>query len=149
MIYDPMRDELFSARRGGGARLNGAAIKPSEATALANSTVEVGWNVRAGVGEIPRSPAPRRALGRGAVPHRLGRARRRLCRRRTARRLRRSITSTPGIASPRSCWFAKRAATSATFSSGEGLTKGNPLIACAPGVKDALISAAAIEGIVL
>ena len=35
------------------------------------------------------------------------------------------------------------------FLSGEGLTKGNPLIACAPGVKDALISAAAIEGIAL
>lgn len=35
------------------------------------------------------------------------------------------------------------------FLSGEGLTKGNPLIACAPGIKDALVSAAAIEGIVL
>src|SRR5208283_3847805 len=49
VIYDPMRDELFSARRGGGARLNGAAIKPSGATALANSTVEIGWNMRSGV----------------------------------------------------------------------------------------------------
>ena len=35
------------------------------------------------------------------------------------------------------------------FLGGEGLTKGNPLIACAPGVKDALISAVEIEGIVL
>ena len=35
------------------------------------------------------------------------------------------------------------------FLSGEGLTKGNPLIACAPGVKDALISAVAIDGIIL
>ena len=30
---------------------------------------------------------------------------------------------------------------------GDGLTKGNALIACAPGVKDALIAAAAFEGI--
>ena len=35
------------------------------------------------------------------------------------------------------------------FLSGDGLIKGNPLIACAPGVKDALVSAVAIEGIVL
>ncbi len=35
------------------------------------------------------------------------------------------------------------------FLAGEGLRKGNPLLACAPGVKDALIAAAAIEGLVL
>ena len=35
------------------------------------------------------------------------------------------------------------------FLAGDGLAKGNPIIACAPGLKDALVSAAAIEGIVL
>ena len=35
------------------------------------------------------------------------------------------------------------------FLAGEGLTKGNPLIACAPELKDALVSAVAIEGIAL
>ena len=35
------------------------------------------------------------------------------------------------------------------FLAGEGLTKGNPIIACAPGVKDALIAAVELEGIVL
>ncbi|HTR11951.1 MAG TPA: inositol monophosphatase family protein, partial [Roseiarcus sp.] len=35
------------------------------------------------------------------------------------------------------------------FLAGEGLLKGNPLIACAPGLKDALIAAVAMEGIVL
>ena len=29
VIYDPMRDELFSSRRGGGARLNGALMRAS------------------------------------------------------------------------------------------------------------------------
>lgn len=33
------------------------------------------------------------------------------------------------------------------FLKGDGLTRGNPLIASAPGVKDALIAAAAFEGV--
>ncbi len=33
------------------------------------------------------------------------------------------------------------------FLSGEGLRKGNSILACAPGVKDALLAAAAIEGL--
>ena len=33
------------------------------------------------------------------------------------------------------------------FLAGDGLAKGNPLIASAPGVKDALIAAAAFEGV--
>src|ERR1700761_4244220 len=44
VIYDPMRDELFSSRRGGGARLNGAPMRASATNALANSAIEVGWN---------------------------------------------------------------------------------------------------------
>ena len=66
VIYEPMRDELFSARRGGGAFLNGEAIRASEATSLANASVEVGWNMRAGAARYldssaaSRIPAPRR-----------------------------------------------------------------------------------------
>ena len=33
------------------------------------------------------------------------------------------------------------------FLAGEGLRKGNPLVACAPGVKTALLEAAALEGL--
>src|SRR3984957_16168590 len=50
VIYDPMRDELFAARRGGGARLNGALIRASDATSLASSSVEIGWDGAAGRG---------------------------------------------------------------------------------------------------
>ena len=35
------------------------------------------------------------------------------------------------------------------FLRGDGLTKGNPLVACAPGVKNALIAAAAFEGVTI
>ena len=39
VIYDPMRDELFSAQRGGGARINGALIRATTANSLASSAV--------------------------------------------------------------------------------------------------------------
>ena len=87
VIYDPMRDELFAARRGGGARLNGALIRASDATSLASSSVEIGWNLRAGPDQYVDSLAAGRFHWRFALADRFRRARHRLCRRRTARRL--------------------------------------------------------------
>ena len=76
VIYDPMLDELFAARRGGGARLNGAPISVV-ATSMRSpiAAVEVGWNSRAGFAQYvgllragrPR-PEPRRSrTGSGAL----------------------------------------------------------------------------------
>jgi myo-inositol-1(or 4)-monophosphatase len=50
-VYDPMRDELFSAERGRGARLNGEPIRASAATELQQSLLVTGfpydaWNSR-------------------------------------------------------------------------------------------------------
>lgn len=42
-VYDPMRDEMFSAERGSGARLNGKAIHVSEATELRKSLLVTGF----------------------------------------------------------------------------------------------------------
>lgn len=42
VIYDPMRDELWTAARGGTATLNGAPIRVSERTVLAECVVSVG-----------------------------------------------------------------------------------------------------------
>jgi myo-inositol-1(or 4)-monophosphatase len=39
VIFDPNRDELFVAERGGGARLNGQEIRPSHVTALSHAFV--------------------------------------------------------------------------------------------------------------
>jgi len=44
VIYDPVRDELFSALRGGGACLNGAPLRSAPTTALAEAMVAVGLN---------------------------------------------------------------------------------------------------------
>jgi myo-inositol-1(or 4)-monophosphatase len=46
VIYDPMRDELFTAERGGGAWLNGRPIKVSSTPVLAESLVATGFPSR-------------------------------------------------------------------------------------------------------
>ena len=148
VVYDPMRDELFAARRGGGARLNGAPIHASKTDALANSTIEVGWNARTGaakyIGLLSRvtltGAAPRRtgsgALGvayvvagriDGFVEH--------------------HINAWDCLAAI--LLVEEAGGYVSDFLSGDGLIKGAPIIACAPGVKEALISAAAIEGLAL
>ena len=42
-VYDPMRDEMFSAERGAGARLNGQPIRVSEVTELQKSLLVTGF----------------------------------------------------------------------------------------------------------
>jgi myo-inositol-1(or 4)-monophosphatase len=43
VVYDPMRDELFSAARGSGARLNGAPIRVSEIGELKRALLATGF----------------------------------------------------------------------------------------------------------
>ena len=148
VIYDPMRDELFSARRGGGSRLNGAPIRPSGAAALANSAIEVGWNVRTGAANY--LDLLRRVTLWGAAPSRTGSGALGIAYVAVGRRdgfVEHHINAWDCLAAI--LLVHEAGGYVSDFLSGDGLTKGNPLIACAPGLKDALISAAAIEGIVL
>ena len=46
IIYDPLRNELFTAERGRGARLNEKAIRPSRAPELAEALVATGFPSR-------------------------------------------------------------------------------------------------------
>jgi len=43
VVYDPLLDELYAARRGGGAELNGAPIRVSRETDLGNALVATGF----------------------------------------------------------------------------------------------------------
>ena len=43
VIYDPLRDELFSAARGEGARLNGQPVRASRTTTLQESLIATGF----------------------------------------------------------------------------------------------------------
>lgn len=42
-VYEPLRDEMFSARRGGGATLNGAPIRVSRTAELSNALLATGF----------------------------------------------------------------------------------------------------------
>jgi myo-inositol-1(or 4)-monophosphatase len=46
LVYDPIADELFSARKGHGARLNGRLIRVSGAIGLGDGIVSVGYSLR-------------------------------------------------------------------------------------------------------
>jgi myo-inositol-1(or 4)-monophosphatase len=54
VVYDPMRDELFSAARGRGATLNGRAIHPSNCADLEHALLCTGFP--ADVRENPAAP---------------------------------------------------------------------------------------------
>ena len=147
VVYDPMREELFSGRRGGGARVNGVAMRASSATALAQSSVEVGWNNR--VGPAKSLALFERVASTGAHPLMTGSGALGVVYVAAGRR--------EGYAEYHmNAWdclagillVGEAGGYASDFLSGDGLYRGNPLIACAPGVKDALIAAAAIEGIV-
>ncbi len=43
VVYDPVKDELFEAERGGGARLNGRAIRVSECRRIEESILALGF----------------------------------------------------------------------------------------------------------
>jgi myo-inositol-1(or 4)-monophosphatase len=46
VVYDPMAGELFSARRGGGARMNGVAIRTMAARTLEDGSISLGYSLR-------------------------------------------------------------------------------------------------------
>jgi myo-inositol-1(or 4)-monophosphatase len=50
VVYDPMRDEVFTARRGAGALLNGVPLRVSETAALGESLLATGfpYDIRTG-----------------------------------------------------------------------------------------------------
>jgi len=146
VIYDPMHDELFAARLGGGARLNGASIQASGQTSLAGSAVEVGWNRRAGVNQY--AELLRRVASTGASPTLTGSGALALAYVAAGRvdgfveHHIHAWDCLAGIA-----LVSEAGGYASDFLSGEGLARGAPLIACAPGIRRALIAAAAFEGV--
>jgi myo-inositol-1(or 4)-monophosphatase len=148
VIYDPMADELFACQRGAGATLNGEPMGVSATLDLNAAAIEVGWNLRSGaeaflglIGRVVRT---------GAAPVRSGSAALALAYVAAGRRDGyvenhiRAWDCLAGVALVR-----EAGGYVSDFLAGEGLREGGPLVACAPGVKDALIEAAAIKGLVM
>ena len=148
VIYDPMLDELFCARRGAGAWLNGAPIHAAATAELGKGTIEVGWNMRYGLDKFLALLGRIAATGCGVI--RAGSGALGLAYVAAGRRdgyVENHINSWDCLAG--NLLVAEAGGYVSDFLAGEGLRKGNPLIACAAGVKTALIKAADIEGLVL
>jgi myo-inositol-1(or 4)-monophosphatase len=146
VIYEPMRDELFVARRGHGASLNGLPLRASDTVDLSKSAIEVGWNMRFGrdvflalLGRIVASGAGVSRSGSGALGLAYVAAGRR------DGYVENHINSWDCLAG---ILIVREAGGYASdFLAGDGLHKGNPLIACAVGVKEELVKTASIEGL--
>jgi myo-inositol-1(or 4)-monophosphatase len=143
VIYNPITDEFFEGRRGHGAHLNGRRMKASAVAKLNLSQVELGWS--------PRRPAQdyvtmtKRVLDAGASFRRGGSG----------------ALGMAYVADGRSDGYAELHINSwdclagivmveeaggyvCDFLAGEGMAKGNPLLATAPGIRQEMIDATGI-----
>ena len=143
VIYNPITDEFFEARRGHGAHLNGRRMKCSAVSELTHAQVELGWS--------PRRPAAdyaamtRRVLDAGASFRRGGSG----------------ALGVAYVADGRSDGYAELHINSwdclaglvmveeaggyvNDFLAGDGMAKGNPVLVAAPGVATAFIAATGI-----
>jgi myo-inositol-1(or 4)-monophosphatase len=70
VVYDPNAEELFAVRRGHGATLNGAPMRPSRATSFAEGTVGIGYSPRRAAAPVVEAIA--RLLAEGGMFQRNG-----------------------------------------------------------------------------
>jgi myo-inositol-1(or 4)-monophosphatase len=143
VIVAPALEEIFAAYTGAGATLNGAPIHAAETTDLARATVELGWSRRR-----PHEAflaLTDRIIAAGAMP-RLGGS---------------GSLGLADVAAGRTdayvelhinLWdvaaalaiLSEAGARVSPFMSGDGAIAGNAILACAPGIADALSAATTI-----
>jgi myo-inositol-1(or 4)-monophosphatase len=147
VIFDPMLDELFVARRGAGASLNATKIRVSETAELKSASIEVGWNMRSGAEKFLGLVG--RIVGAGAAVGRSGSGALGLAYVAAGR-------SDGYVENHMNAWDCLAAIALireaggyvSDFLAGEGLREGNGILACGPALRTSLWRAAAIEGLV-
>src|SRR5258707_4800408 len=145
VIYQPVMDELYAARRGSGATRNGQAITVSTVPTVTQAIVEAGWSTRR-----PREAYVAlidRLLGAGAQVRRTGSG----------------ALGLAYVADGRidaycelhiNAWDAlaglliveEAGGWTNDFLRGDGLGHGNPVLACTPALKDVLCDAMDVSG---
>lgn len=144
VIYDPISQEMFTAVRGGGATCNGRPMRVSDAASLRNAVIEVGWSSRLPIaGYLDLLD---RVVGAGASFRRGGSG----------------ALGLAYVADGRvdgyvelhiNAWDCLAAllmieeaggVTNDFLAGGEGLVRGNAVLAAAPGIRDALSQASGI-----
>ncbi len=137
VIYDPIADELFAARRGAGATVNGRPMRVSGATDIRRATIELGWSTR-------RPPevytgTVQRILAAGGGFHRSGSGALGLAYVADGRNdgyFEAHINAWDTLAGL--VMVREAGGWASDFLAGDGLRKGNPVLACTPGLKAAL-----------
>ncbi len=137
VIVAPALGEVFAARQGAGATLNGVAIRAAETTEMSRATIECGWSPRRDnidfldlVGSVMDLGATMRAGGSGAM----GLADVAAGRIDAYVELHINLWDVAaGLAI-----LAEAGAFVSDFLGGEGPTKGAPILASAPGIAEAL-----------
>jgi myo-inositol-1(or 4)-monophosphatase len=136
-IYAPIGDEMFAARRGGGATLNGAKISVSAITDMREAMTEIGYSPRLPVADYIALLTRVTAAGAGA------------------RSRGSAALGLAYVAAGRSDAYAELHCQAwdvlaglmiveeaggwcANFLAGDGLTAGNEVLACTPAIKDPL-----------
>jgi myo-inositol-1(or 4)-monophosphatase len=145
VILNPMVAELFTAMRGGGAKLNGDRIAVSPTTDMRQATVELGWSTRLPLSEY--AEMVRRVVATGAGIMRSGSGALGLAYVAAGR--------VDGYAELHiNAWDAlagillveEAGGWINDFLGNDGLRRGNPVLACTPSLKDALVASTGIPG---
>ena len=144
VIYDPVHDELYAARRDGGATLDGQQMRVSGLTDIRQATIEAGWSTR-----LP--PDPYTALVQGLKVEGAG-----------VRRGGSGALALAYVADGRidaycelhmNSWDAlaglvlvqEAGGWTNDFLGNGGLTQGNPILACTPAIRSLLIEAMGLK----
>ena len=143
VIYDPMRDEMYSAAVGAGATLNGVPLEVSGVPDIRSATVEIGWNMRSGprsflavVEKVMREGAGMIRAGSGALGMAFVAAGR------TDAYIETHINAWDVLAGL--LLVHEAGGHVSDFLAGEGLAKGNPVLACTPQLREVLARASGI-----
>lgn len=143
VIYNPVLNELYAAQRGGGATLNGKAMRVSATPDMRHATVELGWSTRRPLDDYLAMVKRVFATGAGVLRQGSG------------------ALGMAYVAAGRidgygelhiNAWdvlaglLIVREAGGWTneFLAGDGLTRGNPILACTPALRFALAEATGI-----
>lgn len=138
VIYEPVGDELFVAARGRGATLDGAALRVSGLDNIRHSTIEAGWSTRlpldryvAIIGRLTEAGAGVRRGGSGALALAYVAAGRidAYC----------ELHMNAWDALAGLLLIEEAGGWTNPFLAGDGLTQGNPILACTPELAGMLV----------
>ena len=143
VIYDPNADEMFAARRGGGAALNGKPLRLNDTGILTDGSVGIGYSTRRPPKDTLCFLEP--LLTAGGMFQRNGSCALMMAYVAAGRLLgyyEPHINSWDCLAGI--CLVNEAGGWTSDFLAGDGLTAGNPIAAAAPGVKSQIESFAGL-----